>query len=244
MDFGRFVRQARKAKGLTLLDLANAVGSSPNNVWELETRNSGSMDLLARVSARLGLEWTGIARGKSLGTRIKNRRLRLGWSATKLAEKSGVSISAVGRVEMDRGHISTAGAIVKIIAPNFGANFTAARWGKMPGTRDNRFTPPEFLREIEFVLGGDICLDPCGHPNAAVRAQRIFTEDDDGLTRPWDGKRIYANPPYSNAAVWMRRGHRAWADGEAERVLMLLPTQTHTRAFHGTPPTRTAVRLG
>ena len=231
MDFGHAVRQARKSKGLTLVALAGAIGSTANNIWEIERRNSGSMELLARVCKTVGLDWTGIGRGKTLGARLRNRRERWGWSRTTLVSKAGGSDAAVGRVEDDRGHLSTLSAVVDVISPKMGWNHSAVRWGRMPGNRDSRFTPPQFLREVEFVLGGDICLDPCGHPDAAVRAATIYTEDDDGLYRAWSGRRVFANPPYSRAAVWIRRAHRAWADGEAERILLLLPVQTHTKAF-------------
>lgn len=231
MDFGKAVRHARKARGLTLDELAAKVGSTQNNIWKLETQNKGGMDLLARVSTVVSLEWTGIARGRTLGVRVQTRRVRMGWSRTRLAAKAGVSVSAVGRVEADRGHIETLSSILDVLAPKIGWNHNPVRWGKLPGSRDCRFTPPNFLHEVEFVLGGDIDLDPCGHPDAAVRAHTVYTEADDGLARRWEGQRIFVNPPYSRAADWIRKSHRAWTEG-AGRILLLVPAQTHTRAFH------------
>ncbi len=57
------------------------------------------------------------------------------------------------------------------------------------------YTPDYISAPARRVLGG-ISLDPasCDEANAWIRAERIFTRDDDGFVRPWWG-RVFLNPP-------------------------------------------------
>ena len=57
------------------------------------------------------------------------------------------------------------------------------------------YTPAHVVELAREVLGV-IDLDPasCEEANATVRAKRIFTRGDDGLTQPWSG-RVFLNPP-------------------------------------------------
>lgn len=57
-------------------------------------------------------------------------------------------------------------------------------------------TPPWLVTMIREVLG-NIDLDPASSEfaNQYVRANRFFTEEDDGLMKDWTGGSIYVNPP-------------------------------------------------
>ena len=69
-------------------------------------------------------------------------------------------------------------------------------------------TPPSIIARIRYALGG-IALDPasCSLANRLVRADRIFTEEQNGLSRGWWGP-MYLNPPGKSssnpkgAAIW------------------------------------------
>jgi phage N-6-adenine-methyltransferase len=63
------------------------------------------------------------------------------------------------------------------------------------------YTPAEIIKLARDVMGG-IDLDPASSvvANAIVRAERIYTTEDDGLTHAWHG-RIWLNPPYAKGLV-------------------------------------------
>lgn len=94
------------------------------------------------------------------------------------------------------------------------------------------YTPPDLVAEIEDFLGG-IDLDPCSPvrgEGAPVPAAIHYTQEDDGLSKPWSwaGYRVFCNPPYG-------RGIEAWIDKalDARRlgcsVVLLIPARTDTR---------------
>jgi hypothetical protein len=53
---------------------------------------------------------------------------------------------------------------------------------------------------------GPFDLDPCAAPDPRPwpTATRHYTAADDGLRQPWAG-RVWLNPPYSTAGVWLQR---------------------------------------
>ena len=68
------------------------------------------------------------------------------------------------------------------------------------GTGDfQRYTPAKEVEAAREVLG-TIDLDPASNPQAqeTVKAEKFFTEDDDGLSKEWDGN-VWLNPPYHRA---------------------------------------------
>ena len=48
----------------------------------------------------------------------------------------------------------------------------------------------------------------------------------DGLKMPWNGYRIFCNPPFSGKAKWIEKAHREVADGGCPVCVMLLPTNS------------------
>lgn len=63
------------------------------------------------------------------------------------------------------------------------------------------YTPEEIIDAARRVMGG-IELDPASSQgaNQVVRAERIFTSADDGLSQPWVAKSCWMNHPF----------HRGW----------------------------------
>lgn len=96
-------------------------------------------------------------------------------------------------------------------------------------TSDHWATPPEFVEELEQEFG-QFDLDPCCRPETA-KAPRYYTEEQDGLAKPWIGK-VFLNPPYSNPSPWMQKTILEISTNRASLVVALIPASTDTRWFH------------
>jgi hypothetical protein len=69
-------------------------------------------------------------------------------------------------------------------------------------TSDDYYTPAWVFERMGIEFDLDVCAPPGGIP--WIPARRYFTQEDDGLARPWEG-RVWMNPPFSNSAPWVRR---------------------------------------
>jgi phage N-6-adenine-methyltransferase len=65
---------------------------------------------------------------------------------------------------------------------------------------DNLETPWDFFTPLQERFG--FTLDACALPHNA-KCERYFTPDEDGLAQPWEGERVWCNPPYSNIEPWV-----------------------------------------
>ena len=100
MDIGGLIRAQRKAKGKTLSQVGDAIAITGKDVCKLEKQNRGSMANLDRICLFLGVEWVGLASGRTLGDRIWAERLKRGWTQEVMANKARISRPAVARVEL------------------------------------------------------------------------------------------------------------------------------------------------
>ncbi len=102
------------------------------------------------------------------------------------------------------------------------------------GKSNEWYTPPAVFE----ALGLRFDLDPCAPPFPAanwIPADGRFTQDDDGLSLPWEG-RVWLNPPYGReAAAWMRR-MRDHGNGVA-----LVFSRTDVKWWHDVAPSASAV---
>lgn len=67
-------------------------------------------------------------------------------------------------------------------------------------TKDDYYTPAFVFERMGITFDIDVCAPPSGIP--WIPAARYFTKEDDGLSRPWEG-RVWMNPPYSQATAWV-----------------------------------------
>ena len=186
------------------------------------------MAVLKRVAEILDVEWVHIPAGRTLGGRLKAARQQRGWSQVLLAEKAGVSIPAIGRVERDRAQLRTLGKVLDVLAPDFRPS--KPRGLQRTKLRDVRFTPPDFLAALCELIG-PIDLDPAADPDDYVMAKRKYFREDDGLVSTWEAGTVFCNPPYSCADKFIRRAHKAFIEGEAQLIVMLVPSRTHALAW-------------
>jgi hypothetical protein len=78
----------------------------------------------------------------------------------------------------------------------------------------NEHYTPRIIVEVAREAMGSIELDPasCELANREnVRAARFFTKEDDGLSRPWDAKTIFVNPPGGRLTIAGKRTNRSQA---------------------------------
>jgi hypothetical protein len=69
-------------------------------------------------------------------------------------------------------------------------------------TSDDYYTPAWVFERMGIEFDLDVCSPPGGIP--WIPAKRYYTQADDGLVAPWEG-RAWMNPPYSNVTPWVER---------------------------------------
>ena len=73
-------------------------------------------------------------------------------------------------------------------------------------------------------------LDPCATAETA-KCESYFTEEDDGLSKPWTGN-VFVNPPYGKGIInWVSKCYNE-SRLSANVVVSLLPSRTDTRWWH------------
>lgn len=84
-------------------------------------------------------------------------------------------------------------------------------------------TPLEILDPVRAYFGGQIALDPATEYNNPTGAELFYTEEDDGLRRPWYNG-VFVNPPYGRVLQkWTAKIASEATRGR--RIVALLPGQ-------------------
>lgn len=99
---------------------------------------------------------------------------------------------------------------------------------------DEWYTPPEIIDAARSTLRG-IELDPATNQEAQdwIQASRFFTIKDDALTKEWQARTVWMNPPYSGKKIglFVERLCGAYLSGEIEEAIMLTNSATETKWF-------------
>lgn len=83
-------------------------------------------------------------------------------------------------------------------------------------------TPPEIIEPVREALGGSIALDPATSFDNPTKAVKIYTPEDDGLSRTWEDG-FWVNPPFGKVLPdWVRKINDEAMDHEG---IVLLPGQ-------------------
>lgn len=91
---------------------------------------------------------------------------------------------------------------------------------------DNWSTPPSLYKKLNEVF--EFTLDPCASENNH-KCEKYYTEADDGLSMPWDGERVFMNPPYGREiGKWVKKA----SEIKQGLVVCLVPARTDTRWWH------------
>jgi len=94
---------------------------------------------------------------------------------------------------------------------------------------DGYATKPELWRPIADVLGG-FDVDPASGAENEHVADTVYTKEDDGLTKTWDGT-VWLNPPFSKKLAFYRKTVNEVNAGNADTVVALSPSDTSTQWF-------------
>lgn len=84
-------------------------------------------------------------------------------------------------------------------------------------------TPRELYMALDAEFG--FTLDPCPLRDSSEAGMPLFGTD--GLSIPWDGERVFCNPPYGPPIPRFLAKHT-----EADVAVYLVPARTDTRWFH------------
>jgi phage N-6-adenine-methyltransferase len=241
---GTELRLARTAAKLSQAELAEKAGVSLPTVGQAE-RSEGRYDSFTKLTGALGLtvsSRTPLPAGDTIGEQLATYRIRLGQISQRgLAAAAGITPSTAAAVEQGRiGHLSALEAVASVL----GVTLCLERNGKgkfFSGAATSSIhecwtTPDWVLERLYKVVGGEFDLDPCSptkdRARAPVQSRRYFTEEDDGLSRPWKGS-TFMNPPYGRVmSDWMAKAASEAASGRASPVIALVPARTDTEWWH------------
>jgi hypothetical protein len=96
-----------------------------------------------------------------------------------------------------------------------------------PDTPDCWFTPKAVMDALHEVLG-PAALDSASPPQPVhVRAQRYYSEADDGLSQPWhcgDGW-LFLNPPWDQTGEWIDKLHSERRAGNVKCAVIIMPNK-------------------
>ena len=107
------------------------------------------------------------------------------------------------------------------------------------------YTPIEIIEAAREVMG-IIDLDPasCVMANEVVKAEKFYTEEDDGLKQEWSGK-VWMNPPYNQPLLtfFCEKLANSYKDGFVTEAIVLVNNPTDTKWFQNLANDSTAICL-
>lgn len=100
--------------------------------------------------------------------------------------------------------------------------------GVMSSDRDDWETPRELFDRCDAIWHFD--LDAASSDENAL-CDLHYTKENDGLSKSWEGHRVWVNPPYgSEIAKWVEKAATEGAKPSTV-VVMLAPNRTDTRWY-------------
>lgn len=91
-------------------------------------------------------------------------------------------------------------------------------------------TPKELFQKLneEFNFTLDAAASPNNH-----KCDKYFTEEDDGLSKSWEGNVVFCNPPYGRkeTGLWTKKCYEESLKPNTT-VVLLIPARTDRKSFH------------
>ncbi len=105
----------------------------------------------------------------------------------------------------------------------------------LTSSASSEWRTPAWLCELLKKRYGPFHLDPAAAPGTSV-GRRSFDRHDGGLEHPWEG-RVYCNPPHArdlgeSVVPWIEKALEELDAGNAQLVVMLVPSKTDTLWWH------------
>lgn len=94
-------------------------------------------------------------------------------------------------------------------------------------------TPKEIVDKVVEYFRGPVELDPCSDnsdtPN--IPCIHCFTEEQDGLSFPWNANSVFMNHPYSDSKRWIPYARQQFDEGNAKELILLIKLDISTRWY-------------
>ena len=237
---GPVLKSTRKNAGFTQATIAKRAGISIPAARHLEA-GSGNLASFQKVLQALDLKLWGknLPAGDTIGGRIVALRRRRSMSQKALASHAKVSHPVIVRLErQSRGRLKLLDQVLSILGagPVLSARPPAFFTHAGNSSGEQHWNTPAWLLDVLREVFGIFDLDPCAPTSrrraTSVSAKLLFTESDDGLSLPWQGK-VFVNPPYGRTLKhWTKKARTEVEQGRASLVVALLPARTDTGWWH------------
>lgn len=97
------------------------------------------------------------------------------------------------------------------------------------------YTPRQLITDLRDFYQSGIQTDPasCEQANDFIKAETIYTKEQDGRCRPWKGN-VYLNSPYCNGAAleWLKIAIEKWLDREFIQCIILLNRSDNKQIYN------------